>query len=968
MAGRWIAAAITSIALAVAAAPSPPAQALAPATSTGSGDQITELIVSYKAGVTPSEAPGIATGDAAVAADVTLETGDDIGFGFRTVRLSAPVSEAEAQRLATALSKASGVAHAEPNSIVTLTASQDPAPSWGLDRIDQANLPLSSSYTYPDASTGAGVTAYVIDTGIKAGHADFGARLKAGYYVPNTNPTTPSAGEALTSSDDCNGHGTHVAGIIGGTTYGVAKAVDLVPVRVFGCTGSTTIEAIVAGINWVTSNHAANTPAVANMSLRSGASTALDTAVQALIDDGVTVVVASGNDASNSCNYSPARVPAAITVNASDSADAAASFTNYGSCSDLYAPGVDITSDWNTSTTATNIASGTSMASPHVAGAVARYLQAHASDSPAQVQAAILAAATPVTFAPASSDPDLLLFASPGAATAPGAPTGVAAGAATAAADVSWSAPASDGGAAITGYTASAYATSSGGAAVATCTTSTLSCTIAGLAGGTAYYVEVVATNSQGDGPASSPRSPVTPSAASAPSAPLSVAAASGNTTAEISWSAPTSDGGTAITGYTALAYAAASGGSPVRTCTTSSLTCTITGLTNGTTYYIDVKASNDSNATFGAASSPRVSVTPRTVPSAPTSVSATAGQEQTAVTWTASASSGGSPITTYVAQAWTAASGGTRAATCEPVVPTGLGCTITGLTGGTPYYVDVISRNAAGDSTASSPRVAVMPTTAPSGGGGGGGGSSSSGGPSDGGGGGGSIWTVKEVRPSFGSTAGGDTILVLGWGFTGATGVSVGGRLAPSFTLINDATIQIVTPPGTVGWQELRVWLPNGSVPAGFEYRDIPAASGPGASVPTTPAPPAQSVPGGAGGTRVPVGPASSPILKATAAETAAADVLRVRQAVATRASRAPRVRLDADTVVHLGVRGLAKASRIAVQVRIGNRYVPLGRVRSSTAGRATLPGFVATEPGSYRLRLKAAGTPNRYLTLQVR
>ncbi len=293
-----------------------------------------------------------------------------LGFSIR-------LPEAAARRL----SLDPRVAFVEEDSEITLSTTQANA-TWGLDRIDQRNLPLSTSYTYN--STGSGVKAYVIDTGIRATHQDLAGRVLAG---TNTVDATPS-------TEDCNGHGTHVSGTIGGTTFGVAKDVTLVAVRVFGCGNSTTTAAIIAGVDWVTGNHQAGQPAVANMSLGGGANTSLDTAVRNMIADGVSCAIAAGNGNAlglpvNSCNQSPARVTEGITVGASDINDAKASFSNYGTCVDLHAPGVNITSSWATSDTATNTISGTSMASPHVAGVAALYLQGNPTASPALVQQTI---------------------------------------------------------------------------------------------------------------------------------------------------------------------------------------------------------------------------------------------------------------------------------------------------------------------------------------------------------------------------------------------------------------------------------------------------------------------------------------------------------------------------------------------------------------------------------------------------
>ena len=261
------------------------------------------------------------------------------------------------------LQKRGNVLSVEADQEISIEATQSGA-TWGLDRIDQANLSLSTTYNY--TSTGAGVDAYVIDTGILGTHSEFTGRMKKGY----------SAIGKATNTTDCNGHGTHVAGTIGGTRYGVAKAVSLIPVRVLDCRGSGTNSGVIAGINWAITNHLPGVKAVANMSLGGGASSALDTALNNLIGDAVTVVVAAGNSGANACNYSPARVPNAITVAASTSADLVASFSNTGSCVDIIAPGVGITSSWIGSNAAINTISGTSMASPHVAGAIARSMSA----------------------------------------------------------------------------------------------------------------------------------------------------------------------------------------------------------------------------------------------------------------------------------------------------------------------------------------------------------------------------------------------------------------------------------------------------------------------------------------------------------------------------------------------------------------------------------------------------------------
>ncbi|QYJ04353.1 S8 family peptidase [Nocardioides panacisoli] len=259
------------------------------------------------------------------------------------------------------------VARVEIDRGVQAFDSQQPTPSWGLDRIDQRNLPGDDEFTY--TATGSGVTAYVVDTGIQINHPDFEGRASHG--------TDTIDGD--TDATDCNGHGTHVAGTIGGEAYGVAKDVDLVGVRVLDCNGSGSTAGVIAGLDWVVANHQGG-PAVANMSLGGGSSVALDNAVQRVIDDGITMAVAAGNSNADACGTSPARVPAALTVGASGENDARASFSNVGDCVDLFAPGVDITSTWLNNST--NTISGTSMASPHVAGVAAQYLSTAPGASP----------------------------------------------------------------------------------------------------------------------------------------------------------------------------------------------------------------------------------------------------------------------------------------------------------------------------------------------------------------------------------------------------------------------------------------------------------------------------------------------------------------------------------------------------------------------------------------------------------
>ena len=314
-------------------------------------------------------------------------------YAFAIRGFAAFMSEADAL----ALSRDPRVAYVEEDSEMQAVVTQT-SPPWGLDRINQRNLPLTNAYTY--VSTGSGVNAYIIDTGIRRTHTQFGGRAFSGFTAVNDGLGTT----------DCNGHGTHVAGTVGGSTFGVAKAVRLYAVRVLDCRGSGTNSGVIAGVDWVRANHIK--PAVANMSLGGGASSSLDTAVRNSIAAGVTYAVAAGNSNWYASSFSPARVSEAITVGSSTSTDARSSFSNFGSAVDIFAPGSGIPSAWYTSDTATSTISGTSMATPHVAGAVARYLQNNPSATPAAARNALVNTATTgrLTGIPVGTANRLLFF------------------------------------------------------------------------------------------------------------------------------------------------------------------------------------------------------------------------------------------------------------------------------------------------------------------------------------------------------------------------------------------------------------------------------------------------------------------------------------------------------------------------------------------------------------------------------
>jgi subtilisin family serine protease len=475
------------------------------------------------------------------------------------------------------------------------TVGQQTGATWGLDRIDQRSG-TDGKYFYN--STGAGVTAYVIDTGIRMDHSEFQGRATSGYdFVDkDTNASDCPSNYKDDPKDGLISHGTHVAATIGGKTYGVAKGVKLVALRILDCNGEGDGSDLIAALDWVVTHHPTTAPAVVNFSLGGSLSHDIDDAVEATIAAGIPVVTAAGNEADDACYTSPAAVPEAITVGASNEFDEQASFTNWGSCLDLFAPGVDIRSAGTKTTTASLVLSGTSMATPHVTGAVARYLETHPSATPAQVSAALTSGASGVGLGDEGGSPDKLLYAySQKAASTPTSVTGSRSDKAKTA-TIRWATPKGDGGAAITGYRVVRQGKDAAGKSSATVdlAVGARSYTFTKLKAGTAYTLTVQARNQMGLGNAGTANVSIT----ALPGKPKITSAKSGSkkdkaVSVSLSWSKPKSGG--PVKSYVITATRTSTGSVKTFTRSSSARGAKLTGLKKNKRYVLRVRAINDS-------------------------------------------------------------------------------------------------------------------------------------------------------------------------------------------------------------------------------------------------------------------------------------------------------------------------------------------------------------------------------------
>ena len=530
----------------------------------------------------------------------------------------------------------------EQNAVVGIDGDQASPPSWGIDRIDQRSLPLDQNYSYN--YTGAGVRAYIVDTGVRSDHREFGGRVVAGRTEVDDGRGT----------EDCNGHGTHVAGTVGGQNYGVAKAVTIVPVRVLSCTGRGSIFDVVYGVNWMIEDHSSGVPAVANMSLGGLVNSSLNEAVANAVRDGITVVVAAGNNNRDARGYSPASEPSAITVGASSMVDARSPFSNYGPAVDVFAPGSIITSAYFRSSTDVRGLSGTSMASPHVAGAAALLLEENPNLSPAQVEADLRAYATPdVIVDPGPGSPNLLLYTrarwTPPTPESPSAPQSLTVVAGVEQATLNWVVPTQSGSSDITDYiveysanNGTSWSTFNDGVSVAT------SAVVSGLTNGVTYSFRVSAVNSAG----ASATSDIVRAAVGVPSAPTGLGATSGAAQVTLRWTAPTQSGGSTITDYRVeFASDADNQWRVFADGVSADTTAVVTGLTNGITHTFRVSAVNAIGT--GAASSTATAVPWQVnVPSEPRELVITAVMP-TSITlqWRIPSIDGGGFITGYVVE-----------------------------------------------------------------------------------------------------------------------------------------------------------------------------------------------------------------------------------------------------------------------------------------------------------------------------